>query len=275
MKKLTILLMFIILGVNVSFAQKAKDDDGDVTESRRERIKESLLERPSNSATSSLTAAQVGEPDSFGKNAKFLGIAQSGFALIYSSCDPAVLSAELDLVLGPDDRCLAVPNPAVSSTAVFTDMARITLPARATSDIVYMINNHSIIWDSENATAASFFGTMAYTPLVTIESVAFNDPAAVDPTSGLPLNGSFTTSGNGTKRSAGLLAPGTFNTYVESYSRANTIGFSREYFRSLGLPASVINNLYRNPMTIRLGMRFSVRGVPFGNYTYTARFLGN
>ncbi|MBK8147555.1 MAG: hypothetical protein IPK58_04915 [Acidobacteria bacterium] len=275
MKKLTILLMLIIFGAHVSIAQKPSDDSEEVTKSRRERIKETSLERPSNPATNSLTAAEVGEPDSFGKNAKFLGIASSGYAIIYSSCDPAILQTDLGVVLGPDDRCLAVPNPNVTATAVFTDMARITFPARTASDIIYMINNHSINWDSTNDTAANLFGTMSYAPRVTIESVALNDPAAVDPNTGLPLNGSFTTTGNGTKFSSGLLAPGAINSYVESYSRANTLGFSREYFRALGFPNSVINSLYRNPMTIRLGMRLSVRGVPYGQYVYTARFLGN
>jgi hypothetical protein len=115
---------------------------------------------------------------------------------------------------------------------------------------------------------------MFYSPRITIESVALTDPAAIDPGTGLPMNGSYTTAGSGTKAQSKSIEAGFLESQVDSYSRANTIGFSREFFRQLGLSEAIITRLFRNPVTIRLGMRVSVRNVPFGLYTYTARILG-
>src|SRR5436189_275967 len=79
------------------------------------------------------------------------------------------------------------------------DIARITIPGKSVSNIIYMINNHTTLWDFENSTAGIVLGQMLYNPTITIESDALNDPAAIDPISHHPMNGSFTTSGNGTK----------------------------------------------------------------------------
>ncbi len=281
MKQIFVLTAIICAAFQIVTAQKgaAKPDKNEILEMRREIVREmkqikgqSEISGPSAVA---VTAADVGEPDSFDKNAKFMGIAGSGAVYVYNSCDPAILLADLDLVLGPDDRCLAAPNPAVTATAIFTDIARINFPAKINSNVFYMINNHTLNWQFANPIVGNTSGLMSYSPLITIESVALNDPAAIDPNTGLPMNGSYTTSGNGTKSITRFLPQGAFENYVESYTRANTTGLSRSFFAALGLPNNVINELFKKPMTIRLGARVSVRNVPFGQYFYTARFLGN
>lgn len=278
MKK--IITMLTVVFASFQFATAQKNDTNsrktEMREQRKELIRELKQENPTTgNSASAVSVSDVGEADSFDKGAKFMGIAGSGVMYVYSSCDPAILLADLDLVLEADDRCLAAPNPAVTASATFTDIARINLPARANRNILYMINNHTISWDFTNAGPGIINGQMSYSPRITIESDALNDPAAIDPFTGLPMNGSYTTSGNGTKAMGMLLQPGAFSNYVESYTRANTTGLSRQFFADLGLPTSVINNLFNRPMTIRLGGRISVRGVGFGQFIYTARFLGN
>lgn len=278
MKRVITILTVIFASFQFATAQKndANSIKNEMRDQRKELIREMKQEnRTTANSASAVSVSDVGEADSFDKGAKFMGIAGSGVMYVYYSCDPAILSADLGLVLGPDDRCLAAPNPAVTASATFTDIARINLPARANRNVLYMINNHSINWDFTNAGPGNINGQMSYSPRITIESDALNDPAAIDPATGLPMNGSYTTTGNGTKFINMILQPGTFNNYVESYTRANTTGLSRQFFADLGLPASVINNLYNSPMTIRLGGRISVRGVGFGQFVYTARFLGN
>ena len=278
MKK--IITMLTVVFALFQFAAAQKNDTNsrktEMREQRKELIREMKQENPTaGNSASAVSVSDVGEADSFDKGAKFMGIAGSGVMYVYYSCDPAILLADLDLVLGPDDRCLAAPNPAVTASATFTDIARINLPARANRNILYMINNHSINWDFTNAGPGNINGQMSYSPRITIESDALNDPAAIDPSTGLPMNGSYTTTGNGTKSITQTLVQAEFANFVESYSRANTSGLSRSFFAALGLPNSVINELYKKPMTIRLGARLSVRNVPFGQYVYTARFLGN
>ncbi len=276
MRRIFIILAIVLAGLQIVTAQKtenpSKIDMDEVNLARKEAALEAKMQK--GPITSSITEADAGEIDSFNKNAKFMGTAASGSAIIYTSCDPAILLADLGITLGPDDRCLAAPNPAVTSTAVFTDMARITIPARTLSNVLYMINNHTILWDFQNNTMGQIFGQMSYSPRITIESVALNDPAAINPDTGLPMMGSYTTAGSGTKFKTQLLATGAFESNVESYSRANTTGLSRQFFRALGLSDAIINNIYRNPLTVRLGMRLSVRGVQNAQFTYTARCLG-
>jgi hypothetical protein len=91
----------------------------------------------------------------------------------------------------------------------------------------------------------------------------------------LPMNGSYTTTGLGTRFANPLLDAGQGENIVESYTRANTLGFSRQFWTLVGLPNNVINKLFNKPMTIRLDARVAVRGVSFGSYSYSARFLGN
>ena len=94
-----------------------------------------------NPINSLLTAADVGEPDSFGKNVKFLGTAATGAVYVYHSCDPQILLDELEITLGADDRYLAQTGGATSS-AVFSDLGRITIPGRSADNVVYFILNN-------------------------------------------------------------------------------------------------------------------------------------
>ena len=147
MRRMFIMLALLLAGLQIVTAQKnqnpSKVDMDEVNLARKEAALEAKMQK--GSITSSITEAEAGEIDSFNKNAKFMGTASSGSAIIYTSCDPVVLMTDLGITLGPDDRCLAAPNPAVTATAVFTDMARITIPARTLSNVLYMINNHTII----------------------------------------------------------------------------------------------------------------------------------
>jgi hypothetical protein len=277
MKRVTIFVMALSALSQFAFAQKQMPTRSEADEAviaRKEIMQEARFGR-SMAAAAAPTAADVGDPDSFDKNARFMGTAGSGVIYVYSSCDPAVLLADLELVLGPDDRCLAAPDPTVPVNAVFTDVARINIPGKTAANVIYTIANHSITWNWENPTANPLRGQMSYSPRVTIISEALNDPAAIDPNTGLPMNGSYTTTGLGTRFANPLLDAGQGENIVESYTRANTLGLSRQFWTLIGLPNNVINKLFNKPMTIRLDARVAVRGVSFGSYSYSARFLGN
>src|SRR5258708_6712653 len=132
MRKLVLLLAVFCIGTQFAVAQKDSDN---------ERPKRVILHNPdaakagkdaaganSGNSLSAVSANDVGEADSFGKNAMFLGTASAGTFFVYSSCDPAVLNTDLGIVLGPDDRCLAAPDPAVTASATFNDVGRIRIP---------------------------------------------------------------------------------------------------------------------------------------------------
>ncbi len=282
MKRTLIIAVILCFGLVGVSAQK-RDATTDEKETRtrfstdwKELQRELLETRRSGSVnTDAVTVADVGEPDSFGKNAKFLGVANTGAVYVYYSCDPTVLLNDLGATLGPDDRCLAAPNPGQSVTATFNDVGRITIPAKSVDNTIYFIQNNVVIYDLQNPNANRVNANLLFAPSYTIESDALNDPAAIDPFTGLPMNGTFTTGVNASKTFFRPMEANTFESIQERYSTAATRGFARSYFADLGLPQSVINRIYSRPMTIRLNLRVRANFVSTGFFAYSVRFLGN
>ena len=273
MKKLLLIATLILIAVAGSAAQKKAEAD----EPRKSLLKEltDIKKEQQSPINSLLTAAEVGEPDSFGKNVKFLGTAATGVVYVYHSCDPAILLAEGNITLGPDDRCLVNTVGGGTASATFNDLGRITIPGRSADNVVYFILNNTVSSETQNSYANGLFVFSSYIPRLTIESAALNDPAALDPTTGLPLNGVLTVSAFGARVFNKTVPANDFEFFYDTYSSAATRGFARGYFADLGLPPSVVNNLYRQPMTIRLGMRVAAQNVSFGQYFYAMRFTGN
>ena len=221
------------------------------------------------SADGLLSVTDVGEPDSFGKNVKFLGTARTGIIRIRPNC--------VAVTLGPDDRRIEV-NPADlsgSATGDFLNLGRITIPGRSVGNVVYFIPNNEVAVSSLNTSAIPSYGYAGYFPYITIESDALNDPAAIDPGTGLPANGSLTLGILGTRSTTRLFQPAEQNIDQIEYSTAATRGFARSYFADLGLPQNVIDRLYRLPMTIKLNLFVETNYVRTGFFRYSVRFMGN
>ena len=279
MRKLVVSCLAVFAMLQIAFAQIQQNDQQNDRQELKAAIKaqrDAILQerqirlQPTPNAAV-VTAADVGEPDSFGKSAEFLGVAQSGTILIDPTCDPAQIGT-----LGPDDHCITVPDPSVPVPATtFNNIARITIPGKSVANIIYAISNHTISFDMFNPNATPAQGRLSYVPGITIESVALNDPSLINPNTGLPFNGSFTTSGVGTYFTNKTLQPGDSDFLTNSYTRANTTGFSRTFFASLGLSDAVIKQLYSNPVTVKLNVTVSSRFVDSAVLLYTARFLGN
>lgn len=218
-----------------------------------------------------VTDEDVGDSASFNKNAKFFGVALTGLVIVYVSCDPLDLGFEL----GPDDRCIAVTDPSVTTDVRFNDIGRISFPAKKADNIIYMLSSHFLFHSFTNTSATAARGLFSYTPSITIESVALQDPAAINPATGLPMNGSYTTGLSSASTIEKQLAPGYFESQTNNYSRAATGGLSRRFWADLGLPQSVINEIYEKPMTIRFNIRVRVRRVDYAQAVLGIRFLAN
>lgn len=274
MKNILMMMLLGFVAVQIAPAQSKQDMMKERESIRKEMA--AVRAEQKDPVNALLTASDVGEPDSFGKNVKFLGTARTGVVYVYRSCDPTILFDELDgLTLGPDDRCMAHTVGAGTVTGTFDDLGRITIPGKSADNTIYFILNRTIDNEFQSTFSNEIPTYFRFSPRLTIESTALNDPAAVDPTTGNPLNGVLTVSGFGTRIFNGSLQAGAFETSYDQSSAAAATGFARTYFEALGLPASVIDKLYKKPMTIKLGMRVSVRGVWFGQYLYSMRFMGN
>jgi hypothetical protein len=273
MKSLMVSCLAVLIMAPVALAQDRSDLKAEIKEQRDALLKERQNRPQPNAGVSSaaVTAGDVGEPDSFGRNALFLGIAQSGIVLLDPTCDPVDIGT-----LGPDDHCITVADPSIPvPSTTFNDVARITIPGKSAGNIIYAIANHTVSFSMFNPNATPTQGRISYIPTVTIESEALNDPSLINPITGLPFNGSFTIGGLGPYLTNKTLASGASEFHTHSYTRANTSGFSRSFFAGLGLPDSAIKNLYSKPMTIRLNVTVSSRWVDSATLLFTVRFLGN
>jgi hypothetical protein len=271
MKKLLVFCLILIAGSQIASAQDRSDIKAEMQEQRNAIFKERQNSK-SNARTNAPSAApaDVGDPDSFGKNALFLGVVTSGVVFIDPTCDPADIGP-----LGPDDHCISPDANGIVPTTTFNDIGRITIPGKSVSNIIYAIANNTASFSFFNANATPQQARMSYVPTVTFESEALNDPSLIDPNTGNPFNGSFTTGNLGTLTNSKTLASAASELQTHSYTRANTLGFSRAFWAALGLPPAVIDQIYKKPATIRLNIRVSSKLSDSAVLAYTIRFLGN
>ena len=219
------------------------------------------------------------DPDSFGNNVKFLGSLYAGTVYIYHSCTPQVLLDELGLTLAADDKCIVhnPPSAPMNQTQVLYDPAwEYTIPKNTVSNTLYVMTNNNPGYDASDANGLASQYLVLYTPVVTFVSTALNDPLAIDPATGLPMNGQYTASLTGSNLVNRSLAANENVSEYKSYASVGSRGFSRSYWRAVGLPDSVINKIFNRKMSLRFGIRVRVNGaVNFGQFYYSLRMLGD
>jgi hypothetical protein len=280
MKKFFSLIFTIAVCWQMGIAQKSAG----TSPSFREYQKASAdWKKEAANAASIASPADFNDTASFGKNAKFLGSLYAGTLFVYRSCDPQILLDELATVLAPDDHCIVhnSTTPMVTTT-VFDPVWQITIPANSVDNVIYPMLNNTVGYDATpglSTTGNGFgggFASMRFTPVVIIESSALNDPAAIDPNTGLPMNGSYTASLPGTRVKGFVVGADDFFSENDSYASVGGRGFSRVYFAALGLPQTVINNLFKRSMTLKFGIRADVNGpMQQAFFSYTFRLMGN
>ena len=280
MTKILSVIFAIAVCSQIGLSQTKQTRRSSLREAQREAAE---IKKESASLASLASPADFNDTASFGKNAKFLGSLYAGTLYVYRSCDPQILLAELQLTLAPDDHCVVHNSTTpMATTNVFDPVWQITIPANTIDNVVYPMLNNTIGFDA-TPSAAPFdngygpgFASIRFSPVVTIESVALNDPTAVDPVSGAPLNGSYTTTLPGTRIKGFVVGVDDFFSENDSYASVSGRGLSRTYFTALGLPQSVINNLFKKSMTLKFGIRADVNGpIQQAFFSYQFRLLGN
>ena len=278
MKKIMLVIMTATFFAVSVCAQTA--DEADRMEARAAAIREIKLEKAmfasSQKRSERADSSDLYDQESFGKNVQFLGAFYAGTVYIYHSCDPQVLLDELGMTLAPDDKCIehSIAAPMGPIQTVSDPQWQITIPGKTVDNVIFPLlnNNFNFTVDSLNPGSVSMF----YAPRVTIESVALSDPAAIDPATGLPMNGSYTVGLPGSFSKQFMVGAGEFMTENSAYASVSSRGLSRDYFTAIGLPQSVVTKLYKKPMTLRFSIRIRVGGpVSYGHAFYTYRLIGN
>ena len=209
------------------------------------------------------------DPDSFGANMKFMGLVNSGSVLLDPTCDFPPSD------LGPDDRCVLLSGAPDQTAFNVKDIGRITLPANASRDVIFMMTTNAQNYQFFNTTGVpQSSAVFRYDPYLTIESEAFDDPRAVDPATGGPLNGKVDVGGWATIVDR-TLAIDERARQGSNYSRTSVNSLSKSYWREYGLPEDLIRKLFHGPITIRLNLRGKARLVSDGIMQYSIRFFGD
>ena len=245
MRRASILALSV---AGICTAAAADDEKKEMEDFLREaRAEQRALATAAKQMGRGVTAADVGDPDSFGRNAHFLGVAQSGTVTVTTpgGCPPPDPNF-------PDERCVeGNPNAVIDAR----DIGRITLPAKAANSILCHSITSIPLWGFSNLTAGRVFASFQYLAGVTIENEVLNDPSLIDPNTGLPFNGKLDVAfGIITDRQT--LQPGDFVTRRQGFTRGCIFGLvSKQGLTQIfGLTDAQADELFEKPMTLRLNM---------------------
>jgi hypothetical protein len=214
------------------------------------------------------TQDDVGDVDSFGRSLVWLGIAQGNVDLSHA-CPPD----DGD----PATNCVAL-DPLPGSTAFdLQDIARVALPGKSANSLLCYWFSPVLSVQYLNPGAADDLGILAYSPTLTVESEVLDDPALIDPTTGLPFDGRLTTSMTSSERFEVPLAPGQALFERSRDSAVCIAGFlsKRTLVDTFGLTDAQAKKVFKKPLTIRLNVSGSVRNVEEASLVFGLRIVGD
>lgn len=217
-----------------------------------------------------VSAADVGDADSFGRNVVYAGIIGSEDVYLLEDCTGFPTG-------DPANQCVLLnPQPSVT-TFTLNDIGHITLPANSTHSLLCFHTTTFQGWDFLNETSSVGESQIRYEESLTIESELLNDPSLIDPTTGLPFNGKLTSFVGTNIGDGGTLQPGedrhheAFVTRTCQGGAINKAALSTEY----GLPDSIVNKFFKKPITIRLNVNGNARLAEDAFLSMGVRFYGD
>ena len=215
--------------------------------------------------------AQNADTLSLGSTARFAGLAGSTRVYLAAVCPVAGQAA--------GDRCVVIDPVLGNSTAYDEQDIGYTVLPRAVVrriNLIYQITNITYEYQLQNTTGAQvpngFFSTQPY---LTFESnsPALNDPACIDPNTGLACGGKaviFISAQNTVNRS---LAAGERDRQHNMFSRAGSTGIGKQAFLNVGWPQATVDEIFDRQITIRLNVKGSARYVTDAFVNYELRLF--
>jgi hypothetical protein len=231
------------------------------------RMTESPLLAPSAIAAAAPTDEQVGDADSFGRNVTYLGLAQTLSVTVLDDCtasDPAV------------ERCILANAAPLPTTFLESGLATIQLPAKATKSLMCFALTPLLQVQWQNPLPAPANARFSATALITIDNEVLDDPALVDPGTGLPFGGVLEI-GLNTYTDIHTLQAGETDFKSMQLSRSCIAGIvsKRALIENYGLTEALATQFFKKPMTITFGARGTVALSTFTNYFYGIRLYGD
>jgi hypothetical protein len=223
------------------------------------------------------TAADVGDAETFGHAALYMGAASGFETLVAPGGCPAPTPTPSPAPNG-DSFCDELnPAPAAQTSFSHDNICRINLPKKATRNVIYPVLNLFVNYQLQNTTGADQpQGLFRFTAGITIVSDALNGPDCNDPNTGLPCGGKLTLLFNYIYRDDRSMKDGDRQFLRETLVRAGNTGLTRQQFRdSFGLTAATVDALFAGPMTVQLDLSGAAKLVTDAGITCNMRLFGD
>jgi hypothetical protein len=220
------------------------------------------------------TAAEVGDAETFGHPALYMGAA-SGFVTLSSDPCPAPTPTPSPVPNG-DSFCDQLNLAPAQTSFSHDNICRIKLPKKATRNVIYPVLNIFLNYQLQNTTGVDQTELLRFTAGITIESDALNDPSCVDQNTGLPCGGTLTLLFDYNYRDDRNMHVDDRQRLRETLVRAGNTALTRQQFRdSFGLSTATVDALFTGPMTVRLDISGAAKLVTDASITCKMRLFGD
>jgi hypothetical protein len=211
------------------------------------------------------SAADVGDADSFGRSLNWLGLADAWIELT------------ADCTGSDADRCQELAAAPATTTFAFDDVGHVTLPRNAANSLMCYWFSPYLQVDYANPTTTAAIAELSYVPTVTVENPVLDDPALIDPNTGLPFGGSLLTGMTSSARYEVPLAAGQHSLQRDRDSAVCIAGLiSRQsLMQNYGLSDAQARQFFRKPTTLRLNVHGSAQFVGDASLYFGLRIVGD
>lgn len=217
-------------------------------------------------AAAAPTVEEVGDADSFGRNAKWLGL-MSGFVYLSTDCTPPVGEPA-------DPNCVLVSPAPVPTSFNVPDVAAITLPGKSAASFLCHAQTPvtSVSFANPGGTREQYQFQLVAT--YRIESPVLEGLS--DPSTGVPYDGAIEVP-LGSILDTGYLEPGdtVFRQYTQTRACIGGLVSQRNLVNAYGLTEAQARRFFRKPITLRMNLRGSVRMVDAANINVGTRLTGD
>jgi hypothetical protein len=222
------------------------------------------------------TAADVGDAETFGHSALYMGAASGFESLVQPGDCPAPTPTPSPAPNG-DSFCDELNAAPALTTFSHDNICRINLPKKATRNVIYPVLNIFLNYQLQNSTGVDQpQGLLRFVAGITIVSSALTGPDCTDPSTGLPCGGKMTLLFNYNYRDDRSMKAGDRQRLQETLVRAGNTGLTRAQFHdSFGLTTATVDALFAGPMTVQLDISGSAKLVDFASITCNMRLFGD
>ena len=211
-----------------------------------------------------VTDADVGDAASFGRGVRWLGVMDAS----------ARLSGECPV--DPDDP---TPCAVLAAAPGFTNfdipaLGTLTIPARSSESLLCHSQTPNVTWSASNPTASPQQMVLRVTPYYVVESTVLED--VIDPATGVSYGGRIELPLTAIYVSR-TLQSGDFVDDYDTGTRMCIAGMlnHRNLVSSMGFTEAQARQLFRQPMTITMGLRGHAQLVDGANLYVGTRFYGD